>query len=65
MSVRAIAIRSGPRPAVATVPARLSRRPVRRAMFRTAFADDRKVIGVKLILMGLLFLAVMALEVPL
>ena len=64
MSVRAIAIRSGPRPAVATVPARIRRRPSRRAAVWTAFADDRRLIGVKLILMGLLFLAVMTLEVP-
>ena len=65
MSVRAIAIRSGPRPAVATAPALVPRPPPRRGTFWTAFADDRKFIGVKLILMGLLFLAVMALEVPL
>ena len=65
MSVRAIAIRSGPRPARAAAPARGCRRPARRATFWTAFADDRKFIGVKLILMALLFLAVMALEVPL
>lgn len=29
------------------------------------FTDDRRLIGVKLLLLGLLFLAVMALEVPL
>lgn len=61
MSVRAIAIRSGPRPTLASVAAR----PRARTGVRARFSDDRRFIGVKLILIGLLFLAVMALEVPL
>jgi|RifCSP19_3_1023858.scaffolds.fasta_scaffold90731_2 hypothetical protein len=65
MSVRAIAIRSGPRPARAAAPARVRRRRRPRAAFWASFADDRRLIGVKVILMVLLFLAVMALEVPL
>lgn len=79
MSVRAIAIRSGPRPAPRSRPllpsraaprpsvgARASLRPGTRAFVSlwAAFADDRRLIGVKLILMGVLFLAILALEVP-
>lgn len=65
MSVRAIAIRNGPRPAVSVPPSGTRRRPVMRRGFRASLADDRRLIGVKLILIGLLFLAMMALEVPL
>jgi hypothetical protein len=65
MSVRAIAIRNGPRPAAAVLPTGTRRRPVMRTRFRASLADDRRLIGVKLILIGLLFLAMMALEVPL
>ncbi len=82
MSVRAIAIRSGPRPLVrarstisrstvsgrtmSPVRVRAGTRPgrVRRRAFWTAFADDRGLIGVKLILIGIVALAMMALEVP-
>jgi hypothetical protein len=64
MSVRAIALRSGPRPAVAAAPVQVGRRPTRRATLWAGLADDRRLIGVKLILIGLLFLAAMALEVP-
>jgi hypothetical protein len=63
MSVRAIAIRSGPRPVVGAVPPRVRQRPPRTA-FWAALADDRRLIGVKLILIGLLFMAAVALEVP-
>jgi len=63
MSVRAIAVRSGPRPAPASAPVRIRRRVG--TGIRPRFSDDRRFIGVKLILIGLLFLAVMALEVPL
>lgn len=65
MSVRAVAIRSGPRRAVAAVSVRVSRRRARRRPMWAAFADDRRLIRVKLILMGLLILAMMAVEVPL
>lgn len=79
MSVRAIAIRSGPRPALRSRPLLPSRptprpsvgggaslRPGTRTSVSlwAAFADDRRFIGVKLILMGVLFLAILALEVP-
>lgn len=64
MSVRAIAIRNGPRPALAAAAAARERRRLPRATFWAWFADDRQLIGVKLILIGLLVLAGMALEVP-
>jgi len=53
VSVRAIAVRGGPR-------------GLRRGgALRERFADDRRLIGLKLVLLGLLALAAMALEVPL
>ena len=69
MSVRAIAIHSGPRSFAAARltdagSARPRRRTGRRASFLGALADDRKLIGVKIILIGVLFLTAMALEVP-
>jgi hypothetical protein len=64
MSVRAIAIRSGPRPALQPAPVRARRRTARRGPLWAAFADDHRLIRVKLILMGMVVLAVMALEVP-
>jgi hypothetical protein len=75
MSVRAIAIRSGPRPVLAAppvtvrrrapaTPVRVRRRRVRPASLRAGLADDRRLIGVKLILIGLVGLAMMAVEVP-
>jgi hypothetical protein len=63
MSVRGIAIRSGPRPALA-VPIQARPRSACPATVRAAWADDHRLIGVKLVLIGLLFLAAMALEVP-
>ncbi len=63
MSVRAIAIRNSPRPLMLRA-ARRARRPAR-STFLTRFADDRRLIGVKILLVGLLLLAAMALEVPL
>lgn len=76
MSVRAIAVRNAPRvmsPAVTGHGARPARsRPRRRSPVRPhrrgvwqELADDRQLIGVKMILLGLLVLAMMALEVPL
>lgn len=67
MSVRAVAIRSGPRPslrAVPAAPARVRRRAVRRGTVWAAFADDRRLIGVKLILIGMVGLVMMATEAP-
>jgi hypothetical protein len=66
VSVRAIAIRSGPRALRAAGHAgpQGRRRPARRDGWRLAFTDDRRLIVVKLILVGLLALAMMALEVP-
>lgn len=64
MSVRAIAIRSAARPVPRAIPLRVARRRTRTAAFWSAMADDRRLIGVKMILIGLLFVAVMALEVP-
>ena len=73
MSVRAIAVRNGPSilsaPAVALHGARpvrsvlRARRQIPRAAFWRRFADDRKLIRFKLVLLGLLVLATMALEV--
>ena len=64
MSVRAVAIRSGPRPALESAPVRARRRAARRGPLSVALADDRRLIGVKLMLIGMIVLAVMALEVP-
>ncbi|HEY6102135.1 MAG TPA: hypothetical protein VI007_02795 [bacterium] len=64
MSVRAIAIRSAARPVVRAAPLPAHRRRTPGAVSWAAMADDRRLIGVKLILIGLLFAAVMALEVP-
>lgn len=75
MSVRAIAIRNGPRPLVPAEPIhavrpagsrsrerrRSSPSPVRRLWLR--WADDRQLIGVKILLLGLLALVTMILEV--
>ncbi len=64
MSVRAIAIRSTARPVARAAPLPAHRRRMRTAAFWSAMADDRRLIGVKMIVIGLLFVAVMALEVP-
>ncbi len=63
MSVRAIAIRNGPSPLMLRA-ARRARHRARSAVL-ARFADDRRLIGVKIVLVGLLLLAAMALEVPL
>jgi hypothetical protein len=75
MSVRAIAIRSGPRSILTALPVRVRRRTpptavrvrrragTRRSLHRQ-FADDRSLIGVKLILIGMVGLAMMAMEGP-
>ena len=46
---------------------RVQRRPVRRARLAAwgHFNNDRRLIRLKLVLLGLLFIAAMALEVPL
>ncbi|MGH2398503.1 MAG: hypothetical protein ACRDFA_04500 [bacterium] len=79
MSVRAVAVRNGPRafpvPASAvraTGSARVVRAARRARVYTHAvpraawvqFHDDRRLVGFKLILLGLLALAAMALEVP-
>lgn len=75
MSVRAIAIRNGPRtmspPAARSPAARLQISPTRtrrrvgslRRGIWGALADDRRLIGVKMVVLGLVALAAMALEV--
>lgn len=73
MSVRAIAVRNGPRLIPAPQATRQSPHPVdrprprsrghRRAVWQR-MADDRQLIGVKMIVLGLLALATLALEVP-
>lgn len=76
MSVRAIAVRNGPSslsaPAVAlhgarpvrSVPRARRHVPTARSAVWGHFADDRRMIRFKLLLLGMMILTAMALEVP-
>lgn len=73
MSVRAIAVRNDPRLIPSPGAVRRGLRPGDRLRERSRrhqhgvgqrLADDRRLIGVKMIVLGLLALATMALEVP-
>ena len=69
MSVRAVAVRNGPGMLSAPAVALHGARPVRsvprvRRHARGRFADDHRLIRFKLLLLGIMVLATMALEVP-
>lgn len=66
MSVRAIAVRGNPTARLRVVPRVLAphRLPARPGIL-TRLADDRDLIGLKFILLGILLLVGMILEVPL
>ncbi len=65
MSVRAVAVRGIPTARLRVVPRDLTRRRPARPGVLTRLTDDRDLIGLKLILLGILFLVGMMLEVPL
>lgn len=66
MSVRAVAVRGIPTARLRVVPRDLTpRRRLARPGILARLADDRDLIGLKLVLLGILLLVGMVLEVPL
>lgn len=65
MSVRAVAVRGLPTARLRVVPRDLTRRLPARPGILARLTDDRDLIGLKLVLLGVLLLVSMILEVPL